>query len=590
MDQPPPPQPPLGPPPASVPSSETAPPSEPPARPRRRIKPAIVIVAIVALIVVTAGAAVALFFVRGSGDTVITMVPDNVSAYSSVYLDPPGSQKIALNGIFQKTGFGDVSARDAKINMWLDSALKDTGLTHDDVRPWVGNQVAMLVRASGQSAPLGAVLIASKDDGKAQAALDRARTSPSGSKSGWTSASRDGVNYWKTNDATGGAYAVVDHVAVLATSEAILGDIIDTDHGKHAPLSGNAQYKRVLADLPSDNVMVGYLDVHGLVAQYGSLLGSVAGSAKCVTDALSSQFGAYLGAGMAVTAQSDGIQLDTTLDYDQSALSADQKQALSQNSARDNTTLAFIPPNAYGFISIAELGPAVQQALKQFSCALGAGNVADQLGLTDPHGVLSHIHDASVEVEGNIRAPGGALILATDDEKNTRQFLDQLATLAAGQMASQTTSDNGVPTTADQTAPPTAVQSTTYKGFTITLLANPTGGSLPVSPAYTVGKGVAIIGSSPASVKAAIDAQAGDNVAGSDPYKVVVAHLAQKSASQVYLDVARIVATARDLIPADQQQGYETNVAPIVDHLGPVIVGGNNSSDHSSGRVFFTIK
>src|SRR5207302_4198512 len=92
-------------------------------------------------------------------------------------------------------------------------------------------------------------------------------------------------------------------------------------------------------------------------------------------------------------------------------------------------------------------------------------------------------------------APGATLLVGTDSAASLQNFLDKLGT---------TLVDSG--SVADL-----KVQTQAYKGTTITSLTAPSLTDQGYAPPYTVtGAGVAIIGSSPEQVQAAIDAnQAG---------------------------------------------------------------------------------
>src|SRR6202022_286340 len=67
---------------------------------------------------------------------------------------------------------------------------------------------------------------------------------------------------------TTGSYSIVDHVVVLATSSALIHEIIDTDQGRAPRLVDSSDYKATLAGLPSDRVGLVYVNGKSLVANF----------------------------------------------------------------------------------------------------------------------------------------------------------------------------------------------------------------------------------------------------------------------------------------------------------------------------------
>ena len=96
------------------------------------------------------------------------------------------------------------------MNDLIDEAFADLGLTHDDIRPWLGSQIGVSVDVGDDGEPHAAVLISTIDpEGSRAAAAELA--------DGVTTSTYDGVEISTvTGGGTfGGAYAVVDDVLVM---------------------------------------------------------------------------------------------------------------------------------------------------------------------------------------------------------------------------------------------------------------------------------------------------------------------------------------------------------------------------------------
>src|SRR5205807_4266545 len=186
-----------------------------------------------------AAAAVTVYFLAAGHGTVLDrMVPADAVAYASVNLDPPPDQKVDLLRLSHK--LPQIST-EQEIGKNLDQTVRPLGLSYTgDIKPWLGSQVVAV--AGGASKPEGALLLDSKDDSAAQAALVKLKTGKLGGKATWRQSARDGVNL---QVGTTGAQTVVlayfDHTMLLASSEALAGEIIDTDQGKHARLDSTAE-------------------------------------------------------------------------------------------------------------------------------------------------------------------------------------------------------------------------------------------------------------------------------------------------------------------------------------------------------------
>src|SRR5207237_1349581 len=137
------------------------------------------------------------------------------------------------------------------------------------------------------------------------------------------------------------AYSYVDHVVVVASSVAVIHEIIDTDQGRGARLVDSSDYKATMALLPSDRVGIGYLAGKSLVAGVKqqmtkpSTLGLPA--LKTVDD-----LNALQGIGGALSATGTGIAFDLAVKLDKNKLSPATRQAFSAT-GRPDAALRWLP-------------------------------------------------------------------------------------------------------------------------------------------------------------------------------------------------------------------------------------------------------
>jgi Protein of unknown function (DUF3352) len=575
---------PPSPPPYTEPSSPPA--AEMPRR-SRRLRAIAVSAAAVIVAVAAAGGILAYRALHGSADGLVSMVPGDSALYVSINLDPPGGQKLAVQGLLNKFPALSDRSRTATVNGWLDTALSSTGLNHSDITPWLGSGIAIAVPASAvsslspavgsrTSAPPGvSVLIASSDDGKAQAALDKIKTGPVGKADRWTTSTYGGVTVTSgTGHSSDGAYAITNHTVIFASSGSAVDTIIDTVQGKRANLQSSSSYRTVESRLPADRLGLTYIDVPAFVKQLGSSVASVPGAQAQLNAAR-----AYRGFGVALVASSDGIALDGVENYDASQLTSDQRAMLGI-APHVNGTLAFVPKGAYGVLAFT----ALQQTLKSILTTVApAGSALDmtlqQFGVTGSGGIVNHLSgDAGIEVEQlpGQTVPAGALLLHTDSTDAAQSFLDHLMSSLCGQTGA---------------CDPSQVTRQVDQGVTISSVPLTGAAGSGVEPAWAVSGGWAIIGSTPDEVRAALDSHAsGSNITTSPAYRAVTSHVGASNNGMFYIDVHAVVSAIRSVLPADAQSSFDSSAAPYLNRLGAVDVSVRNASDHMGFTLFVQVR
>jgi hypothetical protein len=517
-----------------------------------------------------AAAILAFGFIRGTADSMVTLAPSDTAVYANLNLEPSGGQQLALNSILAKFPGLSGGSRDANINHWLDMGMQSSGLTHTDVRSWLGSQLSLIVLKGDGTTPAEVALLASTNDAAAEAMFAKYQRGPLGTMERWTTATYDGVTVNAGNDSSGGTeiWAITAHTVIVGTSESAVDEVIDTSQGKHSSLTSSSDYTTVQAQVPSDRVVFVYIDVPSLGALIPSTVASAAASA----------LRGYEGIGEAMVASSSGITVSGTVDFDAAKLSAAARAALGSN-AHTNGALTYIPENALGFVTLGGLPQMLKGLVTLAGPSLGANGsqALDQLGITGSSGIISHLTgDAGVEVEqaAGAKVPSGALLIATDSSSAVSSFLDQLAhTICSG------SSECGV----------SAATRQTYHGVIISTISVPGVDSSELGPSWAVDNGWAIVASTPAEVRAVIDAKRGSNITTSPQYQTVAGQLGTGNAEMFYVNVHAIVAAVRAVLPADSRATFDQQVAPYLAPVQAIGISSRSSSDHIATTEFVLI-
>jgi Protein of unknown function (DUF3352) len=538
----------------------------------------LVVMSAAGALVLGAVAVAAVLFLSQPNPSIEKMVPATHDALVIANLNPSLGQKINL--LRAVHSFPDTST-DAAISSKLDAAFKAAGLSYtSDVQPWLGGEVGAsgtVNFASGADSPF-AMFATSRDDTKAKALLAKLRSGSFGQKYTWRDETYNGISIASGTPTVTSekpvAYSLVDHVVVAASSAAMIHEIIDTDQGRSARLVDSADFKATMKLLPSDRVGMGYLAgkslVAGVKAQMAkpSTLGLPA--LKTVDD-----LNALQGIGGAVSASSTGVAFDVAVKLDPNQLSPATRQAFVAT-RRPDVVLRWIPKSSDGFIAFGNLDQTIKSLLAQYGTDASVQASTSAIGLTGPQGILPHLTgDLGIEVElGNNSIPSGAILLGTNDSAAMNAFFSKLLGLAAA---------------TSQQAPGAGITRTTYRGTVITSWTSPSLGQVPgLAPSYAAVDGMGILASSPAEIKAVIDAHAGgSNITVDSTYRSAsIASLTQPTGI-MYLNVARVVSALETL------RGSSTVDSKTAAYLAPLkafMLTATSQAGAAMERFFVVIK
>jgi len=496
------------------------------------------------------------------------MVPATHDVMVIANLNPSLAQKVNL--LRAVHSFPDTRT-DAAISAKLDEAFKDAGLSFtSDMQPWLGGEVGVsgIVNfENGGDSPF-ALFATSRDDTKAKVALAKLRSGSVGKNYSWRDETYNGTSIASgTPTATSAkpfAYSYVDHVVVVATSAAMIHEIIDTDQGRNARLVDSSDFKATMTLLPSDRVGMAYVAGKSLVAGVKkqmtrpSTLGLPA--LRTVDD-----LNALQGIGGALSATGTGVAFDLAVKLDATKLSPSSRQAFVAK-GRPDAVLRWIPKTSDGFLAIANVDQTIKTLLDQYGTDPSIKAGTDAVGLTGPGGILPHLTgDLGLEVElGNNSIPTGAILIGTNNAAAMNAFFGKLMAMAAELGGGSGPGGQGGFLTPGFD-PATAGRTTTskYRGVVITSWESPNLGG--VVPSYAVLDRMGILASSPSEVKAVIDAHlSGSNITADPTYQAASAASLRSPAGIMYVNVARVVSVIEKLPTSSAMDAKATAyLAPI---------------------------
>ena len=549
----------------------------PPPAPRRGLKVAGVALAAVLVLAGVAGAA-AFMLLRGSSEAILGKVPSSADVVVTANLDPAASQKMNLLHIASRfPALGGQDQIRQQLNQTLDGLLRDVGMTHEDVQ-WVGSEVGLYVDVKSPEDTSYAVLIATDHEDAAVASLQKFRAGLESQGATFHSSDHDGAQITVSATTDHPSFAIVDGVVVLGSDEGAVAAVIDTAHGGPS-IADDATFQRVTGALPQSRLGVAFVDTAQLLGTFGDVLGA-AGVTTGVTslDALD-------GVGVSLSAESNGLALDTVMMYDDAKLSDVQRQTLSA-ADHPNELIELVPDDALGMYAVEHLDAAIADQVGRIAASdPQADQELKRLSVTGPGGLLSQLTGdvaAAASPEQGTIPVGGVLMVGTNDPAATSKWLDDtLQTLPLGATAASCSSNGGCRVTHETTRWATE----SHGGVTVTYASS--GAALPV--AYAVIGDVAVVGSSRAQVEHVIDVHAGG------PAISAAARFTSATASVptddgvLYLDVPAIVNVVRGQFPPAEVATFDNEIGRSLKPIEAVVAGTKNEPDLQRTRVFIWI-
>ncbi|MGH8890658.1 MAG: DUF3352 domain-containing protein [Acidothermaceae bacterium] len=218
-----------------------------PQAPKRRLAPIVTSVAVVLAIVLGGGAFTAMKLLASSGSQPDKWAPANSIAFAKLDLDPSASAKVAAWEFEQKFPQAPkIANADQLKDGLLSAAFKDADQIDyaTDVKPWLGDRVAMAVFLDASGKPEPIYILQVKNDAQAKAGLNKIIAAA-------------GVSTPTSGDVT--AFSIQGGYAVLGENQTVVDDAIA--QAKKADISTNANYTSDIAQLKSDRVVTTWWDL-----------------------------------------------------------------------------------------------------------------------------------------------------------------------------------------------------------------------------------------------------------------------------------------------------------------------------------------
>ena len=458
-------------------------------------------VTLIGLVGIAVVAGYLVLFAAG-GDRAATLAPANTVAYANVYLQPSTGQQANLSALIGRLpGFADEAALDDKIDQVVQNLLATTGIDYRaDVKPWLGDQIAIAAWPTGTDATQAAtaILVAVTDPDAAFSSV-AAITADQGLT--FTAETYSGV---ELQIADGTAYALVDGMLVVGNGAEAIHAVVDTSDGADS-LATQPAFTDAMDDQPNDYLASFFVDLAGLADASGA----------------SADLGSVTTASAVLVAEPDGLKLSGSAPLTRQAPVADA-------AAQPGTLSGWMPERTLAEVTVFGLRGALEQGLavagdvpegEQVTSALDTlrALAAFALGVDLDADVLPLLDGETALAVGGIGADGmitGQLLLAPSDP--------DAAVGVLGRIADRIGSSGGSSSTE------------TLEGIDVTTISIPDTGEA----AFGLVDGVVVIGLSGADVAAVAEARSGGlTLDGTSAYEGAFNVAGVRAGTEVFVDV-----------------------------------------------------
>lgn len=487
-------------------------------------------------------------------DRAARAAPADSAVYLNVYLQPSTGQKMNLFGLIGRLpGFRDPATLEQKIHDVAQRLLGDLGLDYAaDLRPWLGNQVAVAVSPGDAvtGAPHVLLLASIGDLSAARAAAPRFM-------------GRDGAAF--TSETYRGQQAMIGD----GTSYALLADLLlvaDTPDGLRAALDADADAAPSLADSAAFAVAMRTLPADHLASLYVDLrrVASLGGDRPV---------GGYATAALALVAEASGLHLNGDVPFDAGAAGEAARRAFALGA--DAATLAqWMPADTRAEAVVFGLQQSVvdlEQQLAAEPAFVEATDALNQLRALAAVGLginldrdLLPLFDGEAAVAlyaVQASGPRGQLLLRPSDPAAAQMALDRMRDGLAERGSS--------------------AAARSVRGVTITSITIPEIARL----AYAVVDGVVVVGLEADDVAASVEAHLdGVTLAATERYAASFELAGARAGNELWVDLPGLIDASAEVFDPGSE------FRDILHQIGELAAAASASAGHLEVRSVLTVK
>ena len=477
------------------------------------------VIALTTLLSLTAAAVVAgyLFLFAAQPDRAAEAVPDGTAFYATLYLQPSTGQKLNLAELMSRVpGFSDRDALDQKIHEITARFLRQAGIDYEaDVRPWLGDQIALSVRPDGMDPEQAAVLVVIdvKDRAAAEQALARLAEdmgqAPRQEEHEDVSLSVGETTSW----------ALLEDLLLVGSSADAVRAGLDADTGRADSLADSAAFREAMEQVAPDHLAAVYVDLEAFGASAG----------------FSDQLGGYSTASLALLVEPEGLRLEGSAPFDANAAS-EQAAAAFALSSEPSSLAEWMPPYTQAEMVVFGLSQSIQAAEQELGGEPGGDAVAGALtqiravaalglGISLDQQVLPLFdREAAVALTGlEGELPNGQILLRPSDPVAAAAALEEMRDELESRGAT--------------------VEEEEIEGHAITTVEIPELATI----AYAVDDEVIVLGLTGQDVAAALQARStGESLAATERYRDAWELAGERGGNELWLDAAALVDAAGD--------------------------------------------
>jgi hypothetical protein len=345
-----------------------------------------------------------------------TVIPPKTPVYIEVTTRPEGETKANIEALAQAiAGVDDLGVL---LETKLEESAEDDGAEIDfdkDIRPWLGREAGIFLPEYKEEDFDGAGLVVQVTDTREAEEFVDERAVSNGEPA--EDGSYEGVDFKVQRD-DGTTIGVVDDLLVLAKSEALFKQVVDTAEGES--LADDARFTDAVSNLPDDSAVDLYVDIGGLIKQSD---GEIDPEAKAFFDAAGFEFKKTTMVASAIPG-SNYLEIDFSANINRNELPTGHSSDL----------LAELPGDSVAALVVPEFGERFKEGLDQYDKTGIPGEVPPQqlkkylkkAGI-DLELISSSIGDAGLFVEGTSeRDLEAALVLDADDATQATNTVSNL--------------------------------------------------------------------------------------------------------------------------------------------------------------------